>query len=111
MTNEFDIIIHPLVKLWLANYAKTDPLALDFLTQGNKDYFTKIMGKPQGNAMKYDYWVQQYSGFTIYVYSNEQSTIYKVNFLGEKEAFINDNRIGSYIIGFLEKFIKMMKGC
>lgn len=111
MTNEFDIIDHPLVKLWLANYAKTDPLALDFLTQGNDEYFTKIMGKPQDNVMKYNYWVQQHSGFTIYVYSNEHSTIYKVKFLGEKESFINDSRIGSYIIGFLEKFIKMMKGC
>lgn len=111
MTNEFDIIEHPLVKLWLSNYAKTDPLALDFLTQGNTSYFTDLMGKPQGNSMKYDYWIEQHSGFTIYIYSNNSASMYKVKFLGEKEAFVNDNRIGSYIIGFLEKFIKTMKGC
>ena len=33
--NEFDIIEHPSVLLWLKEYAKNDPLGFCFLIQGN----------------------------------------------------------------------------
>ena len=47
-----------------------------------------------------------YLGITIFVYSSEIVTFYKVQYLGARDTFINDKRMGSYLIGFLTKFSK-----
>lgn len=106
MTNEFDIIEHPLVLMWLKEYAKTDPLGLTFLTQGNSEFFMKIWGEPAGKTQKYNYWKKDYLGITIYIYSDKEVTYYKVQYLGEKEMFTQDKKMGSYLTGFLAKLIK-----
>ena len=106
MTNEFDIIDHPLVFLWIKEYAKNEPLGLCFLTQGNNYFFKKIWGSANGNTQKFDYWKKDHLGITIYVYSDSQSTYYKVQYLGDKEMFIQDKKMGSYLTGFLSKLTK-----
>ncbi len=106
MTNEFDIIDHPLVVLWLKDMAKTEPLGFAYLIKGNAQYFKTILGNPVGQTQKFPYWKKEYLGITIFIYSNESDTFYKVQYLGEKENFIQDKKMGSYLIGFLTKFTK-----
>lgn len=104
MTNEFDIIEHPLVLAWLKEYAKTEPLGFCFLTQGNTDYFRKIWNKsPTSRTSRYDYWQINHLGITLFIYSNKDETVYKVQYLGEKDIFLQDKKIGSYIISFIQK--------
>lgn len=106
MTNEFDIIEHPLVALWLREYAKNEPLGFCFLTQGNSLFFKKIWGPANGQTQKFEYWKKDHLGITLYVYSDTQATYYKVQYLGEKQMFIQDKKMGSYLTGFLTKLTK-----
>ena len=106
MTNEFDFIDHPSVLFWLKEYGKTEPLGLSFLTQGNSDYFTYLWGTPNGETQKFSYWKRDYLGITIFVYSDSNSTFYKSQYLGEKDTFINDKKIGAYLIGFFISLVK-----
>lgn len=106
MTNEFDIIEHPLVQLWLKDQAKKEPLCLVNITQGNIDFFKKIWGKPTGLTKRFNFWKREYLGIVIYVYSDYSSTYYKIQYLGNKENFIADKKIGSYLTGFLNKLSK-----
>ena len=106
MTNEFDIIDHPLVFMWFKDYARSEPLGFTFLTQGNNTYFRKIWGDPTGKAQGFDYWKRDYLGITLYVYSNMELTYYKVQYLGEKDMFVSDKKMGSYLTGFLAKLTK-----
>lgn len=106
MTNEFDIITHPLVLHWLRDYAKSEPLGLAFLTQGNEKFFQKKWGKSSGQTQRFQYWKRDHLGITIYVYSDENSSFYKVQYLGEKEMFIQDKKMGSYLTSFLSKLTK-----
>lgn len=106
MTNEFDIIDNPLVLMWFKDYAKSDPLCVSFLTKGNYKLFKSMWGTPDGKTQNHEYWKKEHLGITIYVYSNNFSTFYKVQYLGEKNMFVQDKKIGSYITGFLMKLIK-----
>jgi len=106
MTNEFDIIEHPLVAKWFAEFAKTEPLGFSFLTRGNIEYFESIWGKSTGQAQGFLYWKREYLGIIIYVYSDENSSFYKVQYLGTKDLFVNDQKMGSYLLEFLNKFVK-----
>jgi len=106
MTNEFDIIDQPIVLLWFKNFAKNEPLGFSFLTQGNDQLFTNMWGKPNGNTQKFNYWKRDHLGITIYVYSDNHATFYKVQYLGEKTMFQQDKKMGSYLTGFLEKLAK-----
>ena len=106
MTNEFDIIEHSMVAIWFKEFAKTDPLGLCFLTQSNKNIFRQLWGEPNGSTHKFDYWKRDYLGINIYVYSDESATFYKIQYLGEKESFQQDKKVGSYITGFLTKLTK-----
>jgi hypothetical protein len=106
MTNEFDIIDHPLVFMWLRDYVKHEPLGVTFLTQGNSIFFQKKWGNPDGKTQKYNYWKKDYLGITLYVYSDLYETYYKVQYLGEKDMFIQDKKMGTYLTGFLSKLTK-----
>jgi hypothetical protein len=106
MTNEFDIIDHPLVLLWLKEYLKNEPLGFVFLIQGNLNFFKSIWGDAAGKTQRFEYWKKDHLGITIYVYADEQSTYYKVQYLGNKEMFVLDKKMGSYLTGFLNKLTK-----
>jgi hypothetical protein len=106
MTNEFDIIEHPLVLFWLKDFAKSEPLGLIFLTEGHNKLFKTKWGNPSGVTQNLSYWKRDYLGITIYVYSDEKITFYKVQYLGDKETFIQDKKMGSYLTGFLTKLTK-----
>lgn len=106
MTNEFDIIEHPLVFMWMKEYAKTDPLGFVFLTQGNAEFFEHFWGASSGKTQKYQYWKKDHLGITLYVYSDDNITYYKVQYLGDKETFITDRKMGAYLTGFLSKLVK-----
>lgn len=106
MTNEFDIIEHPIVNMWFKDYAKNEPLGFCFLTQSNQENFKNMWGKPNGRTQKFDYWKRDHLGITIYVYSDEEATFYKVQYLGEKHMFQQDKKMGSYMTGFLVKLTK-----
>lgn len=106
MTNEFDIIDHPVVLIWFLEYAKNEPFGFNFITKGNASFFSKKWGSPNGKAQQHNYWKKDYLGITLYVYSNDEETFYKVQYLGEKDMFINDKKMGSYITGFLTKLTK-----
>ncbi len=106
MTNEFDIIEHPAVVLWFKEFAKSEPLGFSYLIKGNEEYFKNTIGKPEGQTQKFSYWKKDYLGITIFIYSDSNTTFYKVQYLGEREGFINDKKMGSYLIGFLTKFSK-----
>ena len=106
MTNEFDIITHPLVLHWIKDFAKAEPLGLAFLTQGNQKFFKAKWGACTGETQKFHYWKRDHLGITIYVYSDEISSFYKVQYLGERDMFIQDKKMGSYLTGFLSKLTK-----
>lgn len=106
MTNEFDIITHPLVFLWLKEFAKNEPLGFVFLINGHMDYFKSIWGIESGKTNSFSYWKKEYLGINIFIYSDNETTFYKVQYLGEKENFINDKKMGAYLTGFLSKFSK-----
>lgn len=106
MTNEFDIIEHPSIILWLREFAKNEPLGFSYLLKGNLDFFNSNWGVPEGQNQKFTYWKRDYLGITIFVYSSDVATFYKVQYLGSRETFINDKRMGSYLIGFLTRFSK-----
>lgn len=106
MTNEFDIINHPLVVLWIKEYIKNDPLAIPFITQGNEGLFKKMWGNPVGQVQNFSYWKKDYLGITIFVYTDKKTTFYKIQYLGNLDSFVKDKKIGSYLTGFLSKLIK-----
>lgn len=106
MTNEFDIIEHPMVFLWLNEFSKSDPLGFTYLTQGNGKWFSDKWGKPLGKTNRFDYWKKDHLGITLYVYADENSSFYKVQYLGEKDMFVHDTKMGSYLTGFLAKITK-----
>jgi len=106
MTNEFDFIDNPVVLLWFKNFAKSEPLGFTFLTQGNQKLFSRFWGTSNGVTQKFNYWKRDYLGITIYVYSDNDATFYKVQYLGDKTMFQQDKKMGTYLTGFLEKTIK-----
>lgn len=106
MTNEFDLIEHPLVLLWFKDFVKTDPLGVVFLTEGHVDFFTNKWGKSTGSTQNLQYWKRDYLGITLYVYSDDKITFYKAQYLGDRENFIQDKKMGSYLTGFLTKLTK-----
>lgn len=106
MTNEFDIIEHPIVALWLKEQCKKEPLFLITLTQGNINFFTKLWGPRNGLTKRFHFWKQEYMGITLYIYSDNNSTFYKIQYLGPKEYFIADKKIGTYLNNFLTKLHK-----
>lgn len=105
-TNEFDIIEHPMVASWVREYVKTEPLGVCFLTQGNTNLFHKMWGKEDGLTKKSKYWTKDHLGITIYVYSDDSSSFYKVKYLGDRDMFLSDKKMGSYLTGFLTKLTK-----
>lgn len=106
MTNEFDIIEHPIVLMWLKEQTKKEPLFLVTITEGNIDFFTKLWGQKTGLTKRFHYWKHEYLGITIYVYCDNTQTTYKVQYLGSKENFVTDKKIGSYLTNFLIKLSK-----
>lgn len=104
--NEFDIIEHPLVQLWLKDFAKIEPLGFSFMCQGNYEFFKNMWGEPTGQTKKFPYWLRPHLGIDVYVYSSAFATFFKVEYHGNKEAFVNDKKMGSYLTGFLNKFTK-----
>ena len=106
--NEFDIIEHPSILLWLKEYAKNDPLGFCFLIQGNLEHFKKIWGNPNGQSQRFSYWKREHLGIVIYVYSDTRSTFYKTQYLGDKETFVQDKKMGAYLHGFLNKISREM---
>jgi hypothetical protein len=106
MTNEFDIFDHPLVFMWFKDYAKNEPLGFCFLTQGNSDYFKKTWGDSAGKTQNFQFWKKNHLGITIYVYSDNETTYYKVQYLGGKDMFMQDKKMGTYLTGFLSKLVK-----
>lgn len=106
MTNEFDIIQHPMFQMWLSDLATRDPLCVSFLIKGNMDSFEAIWGKPSEIVNRDHCWRKEYLGTKFFVYSNDQSTYYKVEYLGSYEMFLEDKRMGSYITGFMNSLLK-----
>ncbi len=106
MTSEFDIIDHPNVFSWLKELSKNDPLAFATICGGNISGFKALWGKPTGTTQRFDYWKKDYLGITIFIYSEKQTTFYKVQYLGEKDIFLKDRKIGVYISSFLSKLTK-----
>lgn len=106
MTNEFDLMDHPMVFSWFKDFIKNEPLGYIYITEGKDDLFIKKWGKPDGELKDTKYWKKDYLGITIYVYSNQKVTYYKVQYLGDKEKYQLDKKMGSYLTGFLNKLIK-----
>lgn len=106
MSQEIDIIEHPFVVLWLKDLTKNDPLCFATLIEGNISRFKKQFGQPTGKTQRYLFWKKDYLGITIFIYSDNYNTFYKIHYLGAKEIFVQDKKIGSYITGFLDKIIK-----
>lgn len=107
MTNIFDIYEHPLVAFWVKELFKNDPLALCVLTQSNLDLFSKMWEKPTDAKIGgYTVWKRDHLGITVFAYVNEEITFYKVQYLGEKDMFVNDKRMGTYLTSFLTKLQK-----
>ena len=106
MTSEFDIIDHPNVFFWLKDLAKNDPLAFCTLGSGNSYTFRELWGKPTGSTQRFEYWKKDYLGITIFIYTDKITTFYKVQYLGEKNIFTQDKKIGAYISSFLSKLTK-----
>lgn len=101
MTNEFDFIKHSAVLTWFFNKALNDPLCVTFLTKGNISVFENLWGAPSGKTGDYTYWKRDYCGITIFVCSNASETVYRVQYLGDYERFLEDNKMGAYCTGFL----------
>lgn len=102
---EFDIMENPLVFLWFKDLAKNDPLAFITITNSNRINFKNYFGDPIGREGKYECWKQDYMGITIYLLTDNFKTIFKVSYLGEKEIFIQDKKMGIYITSFMNQLI------
>lgn len=103
---EFDIIENPLVFLWFKDLAKNDPLAFITITNSNKINFRNYFGKPTNREGKYECWKQDYMGINITLLTDNYKTFIRISYLGEKEIFIQDKKIGIYITSFLNKLIE-----
>lgn len=106
MTNEFDLIEHPMVQNWLKELAKTEALALIGLVEGNAQRFRRLFSEPSGKTQRFEYWKRDYLGITIFLYTDNRSTYYKIQYLGEKDLFCKDKKMGSYMASFLGKLAK-----
>lgn len=107
MTNIFDIYDHPVVALWMKELLKTDPLGLCVLVQSNLELFSKMWEKPTDAKIgEFTVWKRDHLGITVFAYVNDEITFYKVQYLGEKDMFVNDKRMGTYLTGFLNKLSK-----
>ncbi len=104
--SEYDIIDHPTVFFWLKDLAKNDPLAFVVLTENNLERFNKVFGKPHGTTQKFKFWKKEHLGITIFLYTNKEASFYKVQYIGDNQAFSQDKKIGAYITGFLNKLLK-----
>ena len=108
MTNEFDIIDHPMVIFWMKELLKSEPLALATMTEGNIQRFRKMFGDEDGKTQRFQYWRRDHLGVVIYIYSDKKNTYYKTQYLGDLNMFVQDKKIGSYLTGFLTKLQKEM---
>lgn len=101
MMNEFDIIDHPLVFLWFKSFVKTNPFALSFLFSGDANFFKSLYGNPIGKMQNFDFWKINHLGIVIFIYFDGTNVVYKVQYLGDKNLFIDDQNISKHIIDFL----------
>lgn len=106
MATEFDAIEHPNVFSWFKDLAKNDALAFATLCGGNYDAFKALWGSPNGKTQRFDYWKKDYSGITVFIYTEKTTTFYKVQYLGERDIFLQDRKIGAYLNAFLSKLTK-----
>lgn len=106
MSTELDIIDHPQVFTWLKDLSRQDTMAFVTLCGGNCDTFKSLWGKAHGKTQRFDYWKKEHLGTTIFVYTDKYTTFYKVQYLGEKEIFLQDKKIGAYVIAFLSRLAK-----
>lgn len=105
-TSKYDIIDHPLVFLWLKDLGRHEPLALATILGGNRENFKNFFGQYNQKDMNFDYWIVDYIGIKLIIGSNEIKSVYKISYMGEKNDFIKDKQIGSYIISFLNKMME-----
>lgn len=106
MNKEFDIIENPIVFLWFKDLAKNDPLAFSTIIGGNKENFRNYFGSPTTTDTKNEYWTQDYMGINITLISDNYKTVFKISYLGDKNIFIQDRKMGMNIVSFLNKFIE-----
>lgn len=106
MNKEFDIIENPLVFLWFKDLAKNDPLAFSTIIGPNKENFRNNFGQPTKVENKAEHWTQDYMGIKISLITDNQRTHFKVSYLGEKDIFIQDRKMGTYINSFMNKLIE-----
>lgn len=106
MTNEFDVIEQPMVALWLKDQARSNPLGFISLTGNNVQRFHKNLGKPHGTTQRFQFWKQDYLGFIIFIYCDNESTYYKIQYLGTKDIFVKDKKVAAYITGYLNSLIQ-----
>lgn len=109
VNNEFDIIEHPLAVLWMANFMKNEPLGFVTIINPNLEMFSKMWGEPQTAPGGNKVWRREQMGVNFYVYTNEHSTVYKIQYMGTKDLFKQDKKIGNFITLFLSKLIEEIK--
>lgn len=103
---EIDIINHPVVQIWFKELAKNEPLKFLSLTDGLKENISKIYGKPSGETQRFAFWKKEHLGVSMYIYTDDKTSYYKIQYMGNEEQFLSDKKIGVYITVFLSKFLK-----
>ena len=109
MTNEFDVLDHPMLIAWFDSLALKDPLGVCFVTGDNLKLFHATWGAPDGYAKRgdsFEYWHKDHLGISIFIYANNASTYFRVKYFGSKASFLQDEKMGSYLVTYMDAYLR-----
>lgn len=108
-----EVIESPLVKMWLKEKAKRDPIAFCRLVQDNTERLSRIWGKAQTRKISSgleSFWLWEEQGVVFLISSSSRGTRIYLNYTGGARAFMADRRMGSAVTSFLERLVLTLSG-
>lgn len=108
-----DVLINPLVALWLKEKAKRDPVAFCRLAQDNRERFKRLLGKSghvTGGQHHEIAWGVEELGIPLFLTSNELGSVYRIHYPGGEKAFATDRKMGAAITAYLERLLQDLSG-
>lgn len=107
-----DVLLNPMVALWVKEKAKRDPVAFCRLAQDNRERFKRLLGKGHVTGGRHHEvaWGVEELGIPLFITSNEVGSSYRIHYPGGERAFATDRKMGAAITAFLERLLVDLSG-
>lgn len=107
---QFDVIDHPAVALWMKDVMRKDPEGFLKLMGNNVDFFTRYFGKPTWRDPGEKGWTHGWSAYENslqwLILTGKCGTIFRVRLPTSSEAYLADPKVGVGLVGFLSSLYK-----